>query len=65
MLYNINENQMLNLVMKGGVIMELSIRGKNLEITEALRQYVEKHTGKIQRYFDKPIKMNVLLRISI
>lgn len=44
--------------------MELSIRGKNLEITEALRQYVEKHTGKIQRYFDKPIKMNVLLRIS-
>lgn len=44
--------------------MELTVRGKNLEITEALRSYVEKHTGKIQRYFDKPIKMNVLLRIS-
>lgn len=44
--------------------MELNIRGKNLEMTDALRSYVEKHTGKIQRYFDKPVKMNVLLRIS-
>lgn len=44
--------------------MELTIRGKNLEVTDALHSYVEKHTGKIQRYFDKPIKMNVLMRIS-
>lgn len=44
--------------------MELTIRGKNLEVTDALHNYVEKHTGKIQRYFDKPIKMNVLMRIS-
>lgn len=44
--------------------MELTVRGKNLEMTDALHNYVEKHTGKIQRYFDKPIKINVLLRIS-
>lgn len=44
--------------------MELTVRGKNLEVTDALHSYVEKHTGKIQRYFDKPIKINVLLRIS-
>ncbi len=44
--------------------MELTVRGKNLDITDALHTYVEKHTGKIQRYFDKPIKINVLLRIS-
>ena len=37
--------------------MELTVRGKNLEITDALHSYVEKHTGKIQRYFDKPIKI--------
>ncbi len=49
---------------KGDFIMELTVRGKNLEITDALHSYVEKHTGKIQRYFDKPIKINVLLRIS-
>ncbi len=44
--------------------MELTVRGKNLEVTEALHAYVEKHTGKIQRYFDKPLKINVLMRIS-
>ena len=44
--------------------MELTVRGKDLEMTDALHTYVEKHTGKIQRYFDKPIKINVLLRIS-
>ena len=33
-------------------------------MTNDLHSYVEKHTGKIQRYFDKPIKINVLLRIS-
>ncbi|HAT56265.1 MAG TPA: ribosome-associated translation inhibitor RaiA [Veillonellaceae bacterium] len=44
--------------------MELTVRGKNLEITEALRSYVEKHTVKVQRYFEKPLKINVLLRIS-
>lgn len=44
--------------------MELNVRGKNLEITDALQSYVEKHTGKIQRYFDKSVKINVLLRIS-
>lgn len=49
---------------KEDFIMELTVRGKNLEMTDALHTYVEKHTGKIQRYFDKPIKINVLLRIS-
>lgn len=49
---------------KGDWIMELIVRGKNLEITDALKSYVEKHTGKVQRYFDKSIKINALLRIS-
>ena len=44
--------------------MEIIVRGKNLEVTPALRSYVEKHTDKIQRYFDKPVKINALLRIS-
>ena len=38
--------------------MEIIVRGKNLEVTPALRSYVEKHTDKIQRYFDKPVKIN-------
>ena len=27
--------------------MELTVRGKNLEMTDALHSYVEKHTGKM------------------
>ncbi len=44
--------------------MEVTVRGKNLEVTPALRSYVEKHTDKVQRYFDKPVRINALLRIS-
>jgi len=32
--------------------MEISVRGKNLEITPALRQYAEKRLSKIERFFD-------------
>ena len=44
--------------------MEVTVRGKNLEVTPALRSYVEKHTDTVQRYFDKPVRINALLRIS-
>ena len=44
--------------------MEVTVRGKNLEVTPALRSYVEKHTDKVQRYFDKSVRINALLRIS-
>ncbi len=43
--------------------MDLIVRGKNIDVTQALQEHVEKHTGKIQRYFEKPIKMNVLLSV--
>lgn len=62
--YHIINIENFTVLLKGGFIMELTVRGKNLEITEALHAYVEKHTGKIQRYFDKPLKINVLMRIS-
>ena len=29
-----------------------NIRGKNIEITQPLREYVEKRVGKITKYFD-------------
>jgi len=32
--------------------MEITVRGKNLEVTPALRQYAEKRMSKIQRFFD-------------
>lgn len=32
--------------------MEITVRGKNLEVTPALRQYAEKRMSKIERFFD-------------
>lgn len=35
--------------------MQVAVRGKNLEITSALREYVEKKLGKIEKYVDYPV----------
>jgi putative sigma-54 modulation protein len=35
-------------------IMNFNIRGENLEVTPALRDYTEKKVGKLERYFDTP-----------
>ena len=49
---------------KGDVIMTtFTIRGKNVEITPALRDYVEKRIGKITRYFDSVGEISVLLSV--
>ena len=32
--------------------MKYSIRGENVEVTPALREYVEKKVGRLERYFD-------------
>lgn len=34
--------------------MNLNIRGENLEVTKALRDYVEKKLGRLDKYFDTP-----------
>ncbi len=40
-------------VLKGGVhLMNYNIRGENIDVTPALRKYVEKKVGKLERYFD-------------
>ncbi|MFA6849706.1 MAG: ribosome-associated translation inhibitor RaiA [Selenomonadaceae bacterium] len=41
-----------------------TIRGKNIEITPALREYVEKRVGKVTKYFDKVGEITVLLTVS-
>lgn len=40
-----------------------TVRGKNVEITPALRDYVEKRIGKITRYFDSVGEISVLLSV--
>lgn len=41
-----------------------TIRGKNVEITPALRDYVEKRIGKVTRYFKEVGEISVLLSVS-
>ena len=41
-----------------------TVRGKNIEITPALRDYVEKRVGKVTKYFDTVGEITVLLTVS-
>lgn len=50
---------------KGGVAMKFNIRGENLEVTEALREYVEKKLGKLERYFEAPPMSEVHVTLSV
>ncbi|BCJ87888.1 ribosome hibernation-promoting factor, HPF/YfiA family [Effusibacillus dendaii] len=36
--------------------MNIQLRGENLDVTEALRSYVEKKIGRLEKYFDTPPK---------
>lgn len=41
-----------------------NIRGKNVEVTQNLREYVEKRVGKIVKYFDRMEDIFVLLSVE-
>jgi len=43
--------------------MAISVRGKNLEITPALKDYVEKRVKKVTKYFDKTGDIAVILKV--
>ncbi|ADU31832.1 ribosome hibernation-promoting factor, HPF/YfiA family [Evansella cellulosilytica] len=45
--------------------MNFNIRGENLEITPALRDYVEKKVGKLDKYFESPLKSDVNVKMSV
>lgn len=41
-----------------------TVRGKNIEITPSLREYVEKRVGKVTKYFENVGEISVLLSVS-
>ncbi len=41
-----------------------NVRGKNIEVTQPLREYVEKRVGKITKYFDNIDEISVLLTVE-
>lgn len=44
--------------------MAITVRGKNLEITPALKEYVEKRVNKVTKYFEKTGEITVILRVE-
>ncbi|MDQ0254552.1 putative sigma-54 modulation protein [Evansella vedderi] len=45
--------------------MNFNIRGENLDITPALRDYVEKKVGKLEKYFDGTPSSDVNVKMSV
>lgn len=38
-----------------------NIRGENIEVTQAIRDYVEKRISKLEKYFEKDLKIRPML----
>ncbi|UKS26154.1 ribosome-associated translation inhibitor RaiA [Paenibacillus sp. HWE-109] len=45
--------------------MMISIRGEHLEVTEALRDYVDKKLTRLERYFEAPLTSDVQVKLSV
>ncbi|WP_284139274.1 MULTISPECIES: ribosome-associated translation inhibitor RaiA [unclassified Virgibacillus] len=45
--------------------MKFNIRGENIEVTGAMREYVEKKISKLERYFDTPPTSDVHVNLSV
>jgi putative sigma-54 modulation protein len=45
--------------------MKFNIRGQNIEVTEALREYVEKKLSKLERYFEAPPTSEVYVTLNV
>lgn len=44
--------------------MQITVRGKNIEITEALREYATKKVGRLEKYLDRPLDAQVTLAVE-
>lgn len=45
--------------------MNYNIRGENVEVTEAIKAYVEKKVSKLERYFETPPTSDVNVNLSV
>ena len=44
--------------------MATTVRGKNLEITQALKDYVLKREKKVTKYFDNEVTVQAMLSVE-
>jgi putative sigma-54 modulation protein len=45
--------------------MQFNVRGLNMEITDALQEYLERKIGRIEKYFDAPLDSEVHVTMSV
>lgn len=45
--------------------MKYNIRGENIEVTQAIREYVEKKIGKLERYFESTEGITVYVNLKV
>lgn len=45
--------------------MKFNIRGENIHVTAALREYVEKKVGRLEKYFDTPQQTDVHVTLRV
>ncbi|WP_028559289.1 ribosome hibernation-promoting factor, HPF/YfiA family [Paenibacillus pinihumi] len=45
--------------------MKYNIRGQNIQVTDALRDYVEKKLSRLDRYFEAPLTSEVNVTLSV
>lgn len=49
---------------KGAKVMKIIVKGKNLDMTPALREYAEEKVGKVEKYFDRIIKTEIEMSVE-
>ena len=47
-----------------GYFMATTVRGKNLEVTDALKNYVLKHEKKVTKYFESEVNLQAMLSVE-
>ena len=45
--------------------MNFNIRGENIQLTEALKDYVEKKIGRLEKYFEAPLASDLHVTLSV
>ncbi len=45
-------------------MLNYQIRGENIEVTEAIRDHVEKKVSKLERYFNETLEANVHVNLE-
>lgn len=44
--------------------MQIAIRGKNIDVTDALRDHVERKLGRLEKYFYRPLSAQVTMLVQ-